>query len=221
MSNLNLQRSPTASSETFGKHSLATQITSAIFILSLSGTGASAQRLNYEELAKNESTSGINVIKFKPKATKLHTQTNIPVQTSPESMIEGFQRNYSLKISQLSEILNVSRPTIYNWKKGTDELHEENMSRISKLSLLLSVIPEQYKPFTGKFYKRKLTDGRSLRSVLIDESSSTAQILELLSLLEPSMDDSLARNRTSIMSNESFNSASAKDAIEGRGYAGA
>lgn len=112
-------------------------------------------------------------------------QTSEPTLTSPSSMVEELREAFGLNVTQLAQVLNIERITVYAWLK-TDRMEKLNPANQSRLWRLYQIAKQwkSYASLGGKYLVepipgRNTTLLQMLRAPQVDPGDF-AQAYELL-----------------------------------------
>jgi len=92
--------------------------------------------------------------------------------------------SFSLNMSAMAELLNVSRPTIYAWLKGEPPKTQENISHTNFVTSQAQIYSELNLERPDNFIKRPLFNGESLFSLLKQERTISASEYALIKELD-------------------------------------
>lgn len=74
-----------------------------------------------------------------------------------------------ISIGKLAEMVNATRPTIYNWRdNGVEATQEDHHDKLQMLHQAVSLIPSPLRPFLGKVFLRDTHATPSLYQLMID-----------------------------------------------------
>jgi len=103
--------------------------------------------------------------------------TNI-VSVSIAKKLHSIKDKLGLNLSQLSKILNVSRPQLYKWLEGdVIPQRDEFNHKISDIYSFLDVIPNHHGRYFGKLANRYISDEHTVLDVLIDSGLTKNKLL--------------------------------------------
>ncbi|MEH6652247.1 MAG: helix-turn-helix domain-containing protein [Motiliproteus sp.] len=202
------QEAQVAEGSSFAKRILP----AAVFVLSLTGTGTGIHAA-LPDLLDNPATSNLRIIA--DNVFQLPESADV-VSPAPE-LVSSIQSYLGLNVSQLAEIVGVSRPTIYSWKKGKEEPNEANVARLMHLKNLIEEVSPDYAPLLGKFLKRALPSGINMAEVLSDPSSDKASFNQAYEMLIPVLENAMRRKESS----RQLASGDLRSSLESRDYPGA
>lgn len=96
-------------------------------------------------------------------------QKSMPVAVSAAEIIDAAKRVTGLSIKDLAAIFNVSRQTLYNYRKSEEAINERNWSRLRSVDERIKVIAELLPHSPGTLMKRVTLEGASLYDLLCAE----------------------------------------------------
>lgn len=99
-----------------------------------------------------------------------------------------------MPISSISEMIRVERKTVYSWLDGA-EASSENFGRLVEVAELFNDEKPGALKFYGRFWKRPVADGESLKNVLCAESLDILKAKSFIALLRPAVEKSLHRDK--------------------------
>jgi DNA-binding XRE family transcriptional regulator len=202
--------------------SLAKKMIPAFFVLSLTGTGTGVYADSTSDLALLENAATSNLHLRVVGGTDSQAPQTSTVQSAPE-LVNDVQSHLGLNVSQIAEIVGVSRPTIYNWKKGKEEPNEANIARLMRLKKLIEGVPSDYATYLGKFLKRTLPSGQTLAEILSDPASNADALAHGYEMLKPAIVNAVNK-RQRLQEPPAAHTGLQHDlssALEGRDYPGA
>ncbi|MEH6625722.1 MAG: helix-turn-helix domain-containing protein [Motiliproteus sp.] len=171
--------------------SLSKKLLSAAFALSLAGTGTGV-RAALPDFLDSPSTSNLRIVSEDLTSKLLAANAVLPAS----ALVSEIQEHLGLNVSQLAEIVGVSRPTIYSWKKGKEEPNEANIDRLMHLKQLMVVVPLEHSVSVGRLLKRTLPTGRNLTEILADTATDVASFSQAYEQLTPAILDATRRSET-------------------------
>lgn len=98
--------------------------------------------------------------------------------------LKALLHDYGLGKDQLSELLSVSRPTLYTWLEGMPgEIKESNRARIGQLARMLdAALPPAHRDQLGRFLRRRLdVKAQALRELFVKDVFDEPAVISALS----------------------------------------
>lgn len=90
----------------------------------------------------------------------------------------SIKENLGLNLSQLSKILNVSRPQLYKWLEGDVIPQREAFNhKITDIYSLLNVVPHKHGKYFGKLANRYVSEKYTVLDVLMDSALNKEKLL--------------------------------------------
>lgn len=114
---------------------------------------------------------------FEEAATTTPSET--PAVTA-DDMISKVQKVFGLKVSQLADILQISRPSVYNHKAGKESESNEDYLKLYKLALEA----EKIRPSFAQNLKNILVDGKTLLKHLKTDWKNPKSILHVCTTID-------------------------------------
>lgn len=147
-----------------------------LLVVITTGTGAC---LFSEKVQPVWSTGGL-------AASEIPTVFHVPLN-SPRSVSEkvtSIKERLGLNVKQLSQVLGVRRPTIYQWLRGGD-IRPTNRERVNEVLELSSEWTRQCKLPLGSFVSQELDSGETLLKLMSEEQLSHRAIRSAFEVLGP------------------------------------
>ena len=92
--------------------------------------------------------------------------------------LQEIKDKLGLNLSQLSKILDVSRPQLYKWLEGKVVPQREGFNqKISDIHSLLNLIPSEHGKYFGKLANRYVSDERTVFDILSDPELDRDKLL--------------------------------------------
>lgn len=107
-------------------------------------------------LDKNDSSSVNAVVGTEKTVTSL----------SPSEQIAFVRESLSLNMSQLAELVGVTRPTVYAWLEGRERRQGETAGKIMRLATIAQKIERKNIPRADLLVKRPLFNGKNLLDLI-------------------------------------------------------
>jgi len=103
-----------------------------------------------------------------------------PGRASIAEQLQEIKERFGLNLSQLSKILNVSRPQLYKWLDGEGvPQRDEFNQKITEAYLLTRQIPLGHSKYFGKLAKRYTADGVTVLDALADSDLDNDRLLAI------------------------------------------
>lgn len=92
--------------------------------------------------------------------------------------LQKIKEKFGLNLSQLSKVLNVSRPQLYKWLEGESVPQRDDFNqKITSMFSLLGLVPDEHGKYFGKLAKRYVSDEKTVFDVLIDPELDKGKLL--------------------------------------------
>ena len=101
---------------------------------------------------------------------------------SPAEQIRLIRETLSLNMSQMAELMEVTRPTAYRWLDGKESDRGETAGKIKSLAVETKKIKDMNIPRVDLLLKRPLFEGKSLFDLLIENKDISHELEELKSI---------------------------------------
>ena len=124
----------------------------------LSSTGSSIPLLYY--LYSEAGTTAWSII-FEEKA---------PILISLQEVVDSTKLN----VSQLAQVFDVSRPTIYKWLKNDTDIQASNEQKIGRLVRFVNSLPTDVTQVLARISNRNLVSGNTVIDVLSAVQNGTS-----------------------------------------------
>lgn len=99
--------------------------------------------------------------------------------------LQEIKDKLGLNLSQLSKILDVSRPQLYKWLEGKVVPQREGSNqKISDIYSLLDLIPSEHGRYFGKLANRYVSDERTVFDILSDPELDGDKLLSAYRLIK-------------------------------------
>ena len=149
------------------------KFTSAPFLLALAlGSGSS---ISPDVLQFVKTTGGESLEFYQGLSTK---RSRMPV-ASAKDQVSMIKIQLGLSVSDLANVLQVRRPTVYQWLSGS-EPRRNNLARLNSLYKVALEWRELSNEKPGTYIKASMLDGRSLMDLLCEDEININQISALL-----------------------------------------
>jgi transcriptional regulator with XRE-family HTH domain len=101
---------------------------------------------------------------------------------SPSEQIRFIRETFSLNMSQIAELMEITRPTAYRWLDGKESDRGETAGKIIYLAKKAKSIKDKDIPRVDLLIKRPLFDGKSLLDLLKENKDISRELDELKSV---------------------------------------
>lgn len=92
--------------------------------------------------------------------------------------LQKIKEKFGLNLSQLSKVLNVSRPQLYKWLEGDAvPQRDEFNQKITGMYSLLNLVPDEHGKYFGKLAKRYVSDEKTVFDILTDPDLDKGKLL--------------------------------------------
>ena len=108
---------------------------------------------------------------------------NVEKIKNPKSQVEYLRDVLGFNISQLATILDVQRPTIYEWLEDK-EPNPRNQERLDKIYSFFSDWRHKHGLRIGGYFYKKFEKNKSLYDLLIEEDVNENQIVKYISKIK-------------------------------------
>lgn len=170
-----------------------------LFVVITTGTGAC---LLSGEVQPAWNTGGLAALEI-PTVFQAPFKSPRPVSEKVTSIKERL----GLNVKQLSQVLGVRRPTIYQWLKGGD-IRPTNRERVNEMLELSSEWSRLCELPLGSFISEDLDSGESLLELISQEQLSRREIRSAFEVLAPLVEASNAKKKQESLS----------DRLKAKGY---
>ena len=134
------------------------------------------------------------------KIEKASDSSSIPQQ------LHEIKSKLGLNLSQLSKILDVSRPQLYKWLEGKVLPQREGFNqKIAELHSWLNLIPEEHSKYFGKLANRNVSGKQTVIDILTDQNLDKDKLLAVYDSIKSdieAIDNRKAKERNKLRSNE-------------------
>jgi len=103
---------------------------------------------------------------------------------SPSEQIRFIRETLSLNMSQIAELMEVTRPTAYRWLDGKESDRGETAGKIMRLAEKAKNIKDKNIPRVDLLIKRPLFDGKSFFDLLKENKDTSRELDEMKSIGE-------------------------------------
>lgn len=104
----------------------------------------------------------------------------VDCKRSPSELLASISANLSLRVSELAEVLKVTRPAIYSWMSSDPSLREENRKRLFSIAQIASDWSKFSNLPVGTAVRRSTLSSKSLLDLLKEDKIDREAIAELL-----------------------------------------
>jgi len=138
-------------------------------------TGTQDKNLARLVVVEDTGTGAPTAVYIVPGKTTLATNV---ASVSVSGQLHSIKKKLGLNLSQLSKILNVSRPQLYKWLEGdVIPQRDEFNYKITDIYSLLNVVPYNHGKYFGKLANRYVTDKYTVLDVLMDSELNKDKLL--------------------------------------------
>jgi len=110
------------------------------------------------------------------------------------SQLKKIKDSFGLNLSQLSKILNVSRPQLYKWLEGEAiPQRDEFNQKITEVFSLINEIPFEHSKYIGKLAKRYTPDGVTVLDALAASELDRDRLLAVYESIRSDIESIVAR----------------------------
>lgn len=115
----------------------------------------------------------------------------------PHDQLAFIKTAGSFSVSQLSQILGVTRPSIYSWVKGSD-IQEENIEKINRLYVFMKNGNKEILGQLSRLGNYRLSSGQSVVESLADIAANILEEETLLHEISPKVGEWQAQKSKSV-----------------------
>lgn len=173
----------------------------AAVLISLAGTGGAVPVGNVH--AKS-ATGGRATISVLPHPIREQSKS---MYVSPDRQVSVIKQSFGLNITDLADVLNVKRPTVYEWLSGK-EPRRSNQERIYQLYELASGWQNSNGYNLSKYVHNPIHDGKSLYDFLSSEIIDSEKIIFVLNKLRDQINVSKMGSINEILRSRGFSDLS-------------
>ncbi|MCW8830938.1 MAG: hypothetical protein OQK32_05380 [Gammaproteobacteria bacterium] len=121
------------------------------------------------------------------------------VSASVSAQLLEIKEKFGLNLSQLSKVLNVSRPQLYKWLEGeaVPQRYEFNQ-KITDIYSLTSEIPHGHSKYFGKLAKRYTSDGITVLDALTDSNLDKDRLLAVYASIKSDIESIESRKASEV-----------------------
>lgn len=143
------------------------------------GTGEGIPLLN------NMADQPYYVMNRLPYETTIQDSPKRTLPTSPDvrttlEHIENIRHVFDIPLSNIADLLNVSRQAVYKWLAGTSIPEQQKQTSIKKLSQIADRLKEAHIIRAGLLIKMKAFNGRSLTELLLAGEATNEHLIALI-----------------------------------------
>ncbi|MFK5913115.1 MAG: hypothetical protein QM484_01975 [Woeseiaceae bacterium] len=138
-------------------------------------TGAHSKILSKFIFVDDRGTGAPSAVYIVAVAQSLFSDKN---KASISDQLHDIKEKLGLNLSQLSKILDASRPQLYKWLEGSVIPQREDFNqKISVIYSMLDVVPYEHSKYFGKLAKRYVSDQTTVFDVLADNELDKEKLL--------------------------------------------
>ncbi len=110
----------------------------------------------------------------------IYSKNNFSDNNTISDQLNSIKNNLGLNLSQLSKILDVSRPTLYKWlEDNVIPQKEESNQKIITINSFLNEIPKEHSKYFGKFSKRYISESTTVLDELASKDLDKEKFLKI------------------------------------------
>ena len=133
---------------------------------------------------------------FNASRSSAMTDNNLAVTSlSPAEQIAFVRETLSLNMSQIAELIGVSRPTAYAWLDGRESERGETAGKIMRLAVMVQTIKEKNIPRVDLLVKRPIFERKSLLDLIKERKYDISCELDELKTIGSKEETARANNR--------------------------
>jgi|SRR5690554_4386645 len=111
-----------------------------------------------------------------------YVSLRVATSLTPAQQLDFVREVLSISITDLADLLDVARPTVYAWMQGTATPRDEHLARLNQVEQQAHIVEAFGLLNTAKLLKRPLRDGTSLLQRLKQQLPLDSALSELAEL---------------------------------------
>jgi len=103
----------------------------------------------------------------------------------PHDQLAYIKNRGCFRVSQLAQIIGVSRPSIYSWSKGESTIQEENADKVNRLYQALSKLSDESSGQLSRLFGHRLSNDQTVGDALSGIAAGRLDGVALEKMLDP------------------------------------